>query len=286
MEPNNSRPRSGLIVSIPVSVLLAVLFFMPWVTLSCDPQGLVDMGDLPPGAELPPLPEDLTEPTEIARASGLELAQGQATPTAPVGKKGPALSDDNALPSRLWVWAGLALPALLVAVAALGLAGKMPAVGAGKPLFLLAFAGVIMTYAVSRISYVDDIVDKAREQMTSHIPPGTTRGQASMEQSLDELAERLDDVLLTRATPMLWVAMGAYGALCLCALVVIGSPTPTSRRAIAERSARIPRGGRAQPASTPRPKPPERRSAGAAALPRFGPDLFSPSDSPGPAGRP
>lgn len=276
MKPRESRPRAGLIASALVSLLLGVLFFMPWLAISYDPQGLMQSGGLLEGVKLPVLPTELTEPIELARAGGPQLAQGHVTPAESPKKSGPAMSDDT-LVSRWWVYAGLALPALLLVACVAGLADKVPPAVAGKIMFLLAFGGASMMYAVSRVSCADDIVDKARGQIAAHMPAATPSAQTDIEQSLDEMAECLNDVILTRPTPVLWVTMGAYGVACICALWAIGSPPTASERAIAERTAMSRPGETSYAVAPPSPQFRNRRNTAAGALPQFGPDLFTPS---------
>ena len=276
MKQQESRPQVGLIISIATAVLVGVLFFMPWLSISFDMKGMVQMANPREGITLGPLPD---EPLEVARTSGQQLTGGEVTVTEEAKKIGTTMSHETHMPSRTWVYAGLALPALLLLVSAMGLGGKISSVGAGKLLFLLAFTGIVMMYTVSRISYVDDMVDKALEQYDAHEPagvPATVR--AKIEQSLEEKAEYFEDVVSTKTTAMLWVTMGAYAVVCVCGVVTIGSPTPASERAIAERSARSPRRDVTRGSPTPRPSFRDRRTCPPGQLPQFGPDLFAPPD--------
>ena len=278
MKQTESQPHISLIIAVPVSVIVGILFFMPWLSISFDMNGLVQMGGMPKKAALGPLP---VEPVEVARTSGQQLTGGEVTITESAKKFGASVSDETNLPSRAWVYAGLALPVLLLAVCAMGLAEKISPVRAGKILFLLAFAGIVMMYTVSRISYVDDTIDKGRQEYIADEPAGTPAVfREKVERDLDDLTERLDKVIFTKSTGMLWVTMGAYAAVCVCGLAAIGSPTPASEMAIAERTAGSSRHDFRQPGTpTARPSFRDRRGRPTGNLPQFGPDLFAPPDS-------
>jgi len=283
MEQQESRPRVAVIVSVPASVLLGVLFFMPWLGVSCDAQAFVEMSqmaEMAGGVKMERAPTQFNGQAQVAEATGAQLAAGEVTPVGLFATADPP-SGDQGLESRGWVYAGLVLPAALLAVCAMSLTGKLAAPRAGKYMFFLAFAGVAMMYTVSRISYVDDIVDKARRQYEAHIPAGARVPacvRANIEQSLDQMAAQLEEGIHTEPTTALWVAMGVYAAVCVCGLVTMGSPTPASERAIAERSAKVPRRDHARGSPAPRPAFRERRTRSSGQLPQFGPDLFPPSD--------
>ena len=278
MKRQESRRRVSLMIAVGVSVALGVLFFMPWLSISFDTQALMQVGNMPEGIVLPPM---LSGTMELAQTSGQQLTGGEVTITEEAKKVGTTMSDETNMPSRTWVYAGLALPGLLLLVCALGLADKISLVGAGKIAFLLAFAGVVVMYSVSRINYVDDMVNKVFEMYDEHAPAGMPASvRADMERNMEQSAESLKKVILTRSMAMLWVTMGAYAAVCVCGLVAIGSPTPASEMAITERTANAPRHDYMQSRipTAARPSPPDRRTRTTADLSQFGPDLFAPSD--------
>jgi len=262
-----------------MSLLAGVLFFMPWLTVSCDAKGLMEMAEAGAAEQLPAMPPQMTGETEIAQASGLELACGEATPVGMFKDAAAGQTGDQGLPSRSWLYGGIVLPIGLLVVCGLCLTGNMEAATAGKVMFFLAFVGVGMMYMTSRISYADDVVDKARSEFSRHAPPGAVASMGAVEEQLEQVAENLKTVVITRPTGMLWLTMGAYGVVCVCAACTIGSPTPESERAIAARADHS-RRPEYRPASSPtRPPPVNRRRAANGDLPQFGPDLFTPAGS-------
>ena len=285
MDTQDSRPRVGVILSVPMSVLAAVLFFMPWVTVSCDSKAFIEMAEGDGGEQLPPMPADMTSEPEFARASGLQLAAGEATPVGMFKGASTSSSGNKDLPAHPWLYGGLILPVGLLVVCGMCLSGHMQAPTAGKVMFFLAFAGVGMMYAASRISYADDIAAKARSDFASRIPPGAVVDMGAVEEQIDQVTGKLAEVVITTPTGMLWMTMGAYGVVCLCAACTIGSPTPESEKAIAQRTDQSHR-PEYRPASAPsRPPHVNRRKAAGGDLPQFGPDLFTPSGSDDPLGR-
>ena len=278
METQDSRPRIGVILSVPMSLLAGVLFFMPWLSVSCDAKGLAEMAESGAVDQLPTLPPQMTGETEIAQASGLELACGEATPVGMFKGAASARSGEQGLPSRWWLYGGVVLPLGLLVVCGLCLAGTMQAATGGKVMFFLAFAGVGMMYTASRISYADDAVAKARSEFVAHAPPGAVANMGAVDEQLDQVAEKLADVVITSPTGMLWLTMGAYGVVCICAACTIGSPTPASEKAIAAH-ADPSHHPQYRPASAPSRPHVNRRRGANGDLPQFGPDLFTPAGS-------
>ena len=219
MEQNETRRRVNLMISVPIAIVLGLLFFMPWLSISFEPKGLVEMGTIPEGVTLPP---ELKDTMEVARVSGKELTEGAVTVSEKAKEVGTTLSSETHMPSRTWVYAGLALPGLILLVCALALGDKISLVGAGKMMLLLAFAGVIVMYSISRINYVDDMVDKVLEMYDENASAGMPAGlRAEMERNMAQRTESLKKVYLTAPTGMLWLTMGAYAAACVCGLTAI-----------------------------------------------------------------
>ena len=230
------------------------------------------------GEQLPPMPADMTSEPEFARASGLQLAAGEATPVGMFKGANTSSSGNKDLPAHPWLYGGLILPVGLLVVCGMCLSGHMQAPTAGKVMFFLAFAGVGMMYAASRISYADDAVAKARSEFVAHAPPGAVANMGAVDEQLDQVAEKLADVVITSPTGMLWLTMGAYGVVCICAACTIGSPTPASKKAIAAH-ADPSHHPQYRPASAPSRPHVNRRRGANGDLPQFGPDLFTPAGS-------
>lgn len=285
MEPKESRPRVGVILATPISVLLGVLFFMPWLTVSCDGRAAMELGVAVDSPQVATAVGAMDASTEVAQASGMELARGEITPCGAFKGQPVSPSTGQSLTSRSWVYAALALPALMLVACLLSLTGTIQASTAGKAIFLMAFAGAGMMYGASQISYADDMIDKVSDMSDMAGAPAAMRAQASSQ--IDQLSEQLNAVVLTTPTAVLWVTMGLYGAACVCGVMTIGSPTPESEKAMTRSTASSRQQDFQFTPSTPPPANRDRRRSPGGALPQFGPDLFSPggSERPGAKGR-
>jgi len=287
MEPQESRPRVGVILATPISVLLGVLFFMPWLTVSCDGQAALELNGAVDSPQAAAMAAAVDPSAAVAEASGMELAQGEITPCGAYEGQNVSSSTGHSPSSRSWVYAGLALPAAMLVACLLCLTGNIQASAAGKAIFLIAFVGAGMMYGVSQISYADDMIDKVSElsETAGARAPAAMRAQASAE--IDRLSENVNAVVLTTPTAMLWVTMGLYGAACVCGVMTIGPPTPESEKAMAKSTAPSHVRDFQFTPSAPREASREKRRSSGGALPQFGPDLFAPDGStkPGAKGR-
>lgn len=211
METGQSRASFTGIVSLPSAVALGVLFFLPWLRLSCSAQGMMDAGEM---QDAPPFVMSAMGTQEIGRASGWDLARGEITPAH--GSKPPARPDGAPqFPKpRLWVYVGLLLPVLAAIASLLVLGGRMPAGGAGKAMVVLGVAGIVLLLLVSQIDYVDDAVSL----QTSGHPPCPAAAQS------EALAtSKMKQILKTQATGYLWASMALYGVVAACGLIMAGA---------------------------------------------------------------
>jgi len=278
MEPKESRSRVGVILAAPISVLLGVLFFMPWLTVSCDGQAALELNEDINSPQVAAIVGTLDASGEVARASGIELARGEITPCGPLKGQDASAATGQSLTPRSWVYAALVLPGAMLLLCLLCLTGAIEASTAGKGIFLMAFVGAVMMFAVSRINYADDMIDRVEDMIATARPSYAVPASPQ----IGELSEQLNAVILTTPTLVLWVTMGLYAAACVCGVLTIGPPTPASERAMAK-STVAPGQHDFQFAQSPsRPGASRDRRRAPGGMPQLGPDLFTDSnDRPG-----
>jgi hypothetical protein len=147
--------RLGPVVSAAAAVLLAVLFFLPWVEVNCaGPRGIGEQAGEPQTVK------------GALRASGWQLAVGTVTryEVDPAGQVQPT-DDPNltaeaneAAQSRWWLLLGLLVPLLLGAVGAAGLFGNQNRQAAAKQMIVLSVLGVLVCLLAMATSFEDDFV--------------------------------------------------------------------------------------------------------------------------------
>ena len=201
-----------------MSIGLLVLFFMPWLTLSCDPRAVTQAPEFRGAADLP---KEFTEPTVLAHASGWDLARGELTPEERFrGEASAAQENQEGPPAKPWAYGGLVLPGLLVILALLCLFGRLTSPGAGKWMLLLGIAGVVLMLVAASMDYVDEAMDKAKAEMRAR---GVGPGCGSFEVNMAEVASKTKEVIQTKTTPYLWACLVLYGLIGLCGLAAIGA---------------------------------------------------------------
>jgi len=143
------RWRVPSIVSLPTGALLVLLFFLPWVNVTCN--GMV-----------------------VARASGLQLATGEISIDSsplPFGPPVPSPSQPKFSPDKIrarpWFWAGLVIPVLIAATALAGVLG----VGRSLPLGALWLALGVVGLTVM-------VLAATTEYAEAEMPPPEQRGSA------------------------------------------------------------------------------------------------------------
>lgn len=285
MEPNESRPRWSVLLSPVTALALAGLFFLPWLKLSCNAGEFARMA-LPPGA--PPIPAELAEGGDVATATGLQLAQGEFTPSKGNVTKEQMAGPKKGFPrARAWAWGGVVLPVLAVLLTAGAACGKVHLRTAGKLVLLLAAGGMCVAIAAASVDFVDDAMDQARaefdEQSPGAMPPGAER---MMDQAMDQAKENMSKIVQTKATWALWTAMGLWLVLGFFGLVMSNAddvlPEFRQTATLVARAA-APGGARShhslvRPAPAPAPQTPVYQPQSAPAsdasdLPDFGPSL-------------
>jgi hypothetical protein len=225
MAADNARPRMGLIPPVPIALALAILFFLPWVGLSCNPTG-ASRGQLL--AASGQFPAEMLEERLIAHASGWDLAQGDLRLEEDVkGNCSDLGSQDDFPPSRLWAYFGLLLPMGVLLISAMGLTGRISPSGAGKVLLLLSLSGAGLMFAVTQVDYADDMLSQAEKQSGQS---GSIRC-SGYRQSMAQAKKEMGKILMTSPTGWTWGMLAAYGVVSACgvaSLVMEGSTTPVS----------------------------------------------------------
>ena len=132
MKTSSLLSRLGLVIPLPLGLLLAAFFFVPWLDITCNANGAT-----------------------IATMSGLQLSVGGMTrdmqqmpplPGGPDGESG-ANSSDQFLQdpqARPWFFLSLLVPLAVLVVAGVGLAGNFSLTKVGAALAILSLAGLAL----------------------------------------------------------------------------------------------------------------------------------------------
>jgi len=256
------KPRISMIVPLPVSLLLIVFFFLPWLTISCDVSEFTTAMQSSNAPQMPiTLPASaMPEITaEVGQASGRQLAEGDISLKGAYARQDNGLDSENRpLKSRSWLYLGLVLPILALLLGGLGAAGKGNAGKVGAGLLLLGIVGTIAMSVAASIDYVDDAINKLGDEAAKQ-----SGGAAPCAKALAEAKGQMKRFIKTRGTVFLWSSLGMYVLLGGCG--------------IAARTAPLVLGFERDRASLPAvvgSRPPERMAPrGAGGLPDFGPDL-------------
>jgi len=215
------RPPTGVFLTLPAAMGLVGLFFVPWLTLSCNPKAVT----LPPEfGQVTGVPADPKDGVVLARASGWDLARGRLTPADRFKAQAELARQGNQHPPiKYWAYGGLVLPALLVGVALLCLSGNLTRSGAGKWMLLLGIGGVVLMCVAASMDYMEEAFDEATDQMAAQ---GAPMGCPAFQRNLDEATDKAKDVLQTRTTPYLWGCLGLYVLTAGCGLMWVGATDP------------------------------------------------------------
>lgn len=203
-----------LLLPIPVALILIVLFFMPWLGLSCDAGQVARQMHMRPIRNVP------AKDGFVACASGYQLAEGLITLTQPTMDGKEVLAEHNALlKARPWLYLCLLGPVLIAAIAAMSLAGAIRPNPAGKAIQALGVIGLVAVLSVSSFDYVADAANIYRANAGSQLADdGADSPVRSMEANLQEIVH-------TRATVYLWYSAGLYGLVIVTGLAACGVST-------------------------------------------------------------
>ncbi|HUT58202.1 MAG TPA: hypothetical protein VNA25_10180 [Phycisphaerae bacterium] len=223
MSEGDCRSKLGAFVTFPAALGLLLMFFMPWVSLQCDPGSkLLQSPGLKVDTPQGPMPMAIggnmpDGPVKLLEASGWQLARGKVTPvTESQCTRQQAQDGEMAPKKRSWMYALLMLPALMLLVSAAALAGKISPGGAGKGMLFVGVMGVILTLCASGINYADDIFDADKLAACSGAKP--------CPRALADVKDKFSAVVKTKATPYLWGSLGLYGLVSLCGVATLLAP--------------------------------------------------------------
>lgn len=203
-----------------MSIGLVVLFFMPWLTLSCDPEAVTNTPGVRSEVELP---QEFTEPTVLARATGWDLARGELTPDdrfKEMARQAQQSQSQDGPSAKPWAYGGLVLPGIVAVFSLVCLAGKLTSSGTGKWLLLLGVAGVVLMLLAVSVDYVDMAMDEAKEEMVAQ---GMNPRQPGLKENMAEAARMAKEVIQTKTTPYLWACLGIYVLIAGCGLAAMGA---------------------------------------------------------------
>ena len=267
MSENNfkPKPRISMILPLPVSLLLIVLFFLPWLTVSCDAReftkaiqnsGAANTG---PMANMPPMATMPEVTAKVAQASGWQIATGDISLKGAYAQKdGRAGSQDELLKSRPSLYLALVVPILALLFSGLGATGNAKTETVGTGLLVLAIVGTATVLWAASINYVDDAMDKLQADV-----PSCCRGRAPCTAGVDQAKANMKKLIKTSGTGYLWASLGMYVLLAGCGIAARSTPLGLAyqpERASSAAAARSP--------LLERP-----RRAGGGGLPDFGPNL-------------
>ncbi len=258
MDGRKPKLRIGAMLPLPASVVLGVLFFMPWVTLSCDTQAALQAGEMPPLS--PEQQLELERNSKLIQASGWQLARGEVTETtvAPIQRNG--FQQQGEIPSsRVWAYTGLGLPVLLLLISAMRLSGGMPPGKAGGWMVVVGLAGIVLTLVVFSVNYVDDVTAEFETAESADLGHMTMRSRNQLQLASRQVERQLNDLLKTDTTPYLWISLGLYVLVAGCGLSGANGPEIMSVEASSPNAGAGP------------PDPSDRRDA--PSLPDFGPTI-------------
>ncbi|MBS3734103.1 MAG: hypothetical protein KGY99_04180, partial [Phycisphaerae bacterium] len=202
------RLRIGSFLSLPMGILLLVLFFFPWVRVSC---GVPDAN------------------ATVATASGWQLTLGRYSEPDYEQEGGAKLANELRVPagtsvdSRPKFILGLVAALGTLAVAGLGLWGKLPADGAGHLLTLLGVLGVITMILAVFVDFEQEI-NRGLEQrpgVEASVAAATTRpaGGEAISDDRTRVARAVAELWANKGrkslvrketTPYLWLSLVVY----------------------------------------------------------------------------
>ncbi len=263
MTQNNSKPRTSVIVSLPIALLLIASFFMPWLKVSCNAGQFTKTMQGPNATPMAAQTEAVPEITaKIGQASGWELAGGNISLEAACAQQNNPIGSDKQpdLKNRTWLYLALVLPVLALLIGWFGVRGKATAGTVGTWLLLIGVAGTVIILMAASIDYVDDAMDQAAN--------GSNCGQTPCPAAMQETKSQMKKFVKTKGTFWLWGSLGMYVLLVGCGIAARSTPLgPVEEEVEEQESLSAPTFGNSMPSAGMRTPGQE------AAIPNFGPDL-------------
>lgn len=205
-------PRAGSGLSVLLTVVLAVLFFAPWVKVKCNgPMGKMT----------------------VAKATGWQLATGGLTkveqpqmnsgdqPQTP--SQGPSPANISARP---WFYLGLLIPLAGAILSLLSVGGRLALASAGKALIVVGILGVAIAILAANVDYSDEIKMPAPQPTPqASSDPGQALGNAMMQGFMKPATK----MLVTEPTGAVWWSLVLYVIVAACGVVNLVLPSMLRR---------------------------------------------------------
>ena len=217
MDQRTMFSRIGSGFSLPMAILLLIFFFMPWAELHC---GTMQIGEAN-GWQLTKGDMTSIQPDMSSSMPGVKVTKDEG---------GDGKDASESINARPWFILGLIVPIALLAVGALGLAGKMPASGAGKALIVLGAIGMVVMLLAANVDYADEVAaDMEKSQKESAEPEGgegeTDPMAAGMEEAMQQQMEsQMAGQIQTEATGIVWASLVLYILVVGCGAANLAAP--------------------------------------------------------------
>ena len=203
MQPKRTVARVSSGVLLATSLLLMVLYHLPWLELTRDHGGLAMT----------------SVPAEVGTATGLQLAAGTMTAKPEASRLLPSLVDsgmyDDEIKPRPTFYIGLIAPVFLLIIAVLGLKACFRGVLVGILTLILAIPGSILLLLATDVEYTEDFIADLRRREPAH-EPWVTGSLPPVQRR--EKEKRITDEYKTWTSAHLWSSLVLY---CLASLLGI-----------------------------------------------------------------
>lgn len=240
MSASTDSSKKCPLISLPLGVVLLVLFFLPWLELTCvGPKGFG------PGNEG-------TIEKKIGQASGWQLAVGTMTASDEDEDGNSNVTTDpnklqetiESITARPLFYLGLIAPIVLLALGAMTMMGSISGALASRGMIVVGIVGVLVFILAMMVDYTDDFIEaertKTREKMTEEgaskadIEKALEKKDAETKAQMDAAKEN-DQGLQTGSKLALWVTFVLYLAtlglgvgisVCGCSQCIVGGAAP------------------------------------------------------------
>jgi len=230
-------PRAGSGLSALLTVVLAVLFFVPWVKVKCNgPMGK----------------------TTVAKATGWQLATGEVTkieqPRMNSGGRTQPSSQDPAaadIDARPWFYFGLLIPLAGVLLSLLSVGGRLALAPAGKALIVVGILGIVVAILAANVDYSDEIKTPAPPRPQRSGDPGQDLGNAMGQAMMQGMMKPAGKMMVTEPTGAVWWSLVLYVIVAACGATNLVLPSMLGRRPSPEPPQRAQPVQAVQPAPSP-----------------------------------
>ncbi len=206
------------LLTVPTSLLLVGLFFMPWVNVSCRAPSELAIDVDRSMAELPEMPrvEGL-----VGHATGYDLALGRVTPIEGSAEPPRVSIGSREVPApRFWMYAALVVPGFVAVLGALTLLGPLPPHNGGRSITLLALIGAAVVFAGTQIDYVSEYAANAEDQGMLTAGASKRMRPWQRQREINRIKQELRKGVVQTTTWYPWVSLGLYGVLGLCGVII------------------------------------------------------------------